>query len=95
MSHSASATPGVHRPEAQDIFTRYWNANLPKERWTEECPEYLKGISEKNKGILSQKDEDFTRLSWTGVQDLVSKCLAARKGTASSIFSTILRNQPH
>ncbi|KAK5022502.1 hypothetical protein LTS07_009948 [Exophiala sideris] len=72
MPNSISSSAGINVLEAEDISGRYWNANIPEERWTQECPEYLNGISEKNKAILSRKDDDFNRLTWTEVQHLVN-----------------------
>jgi hypothetical protein len=63
--------PQATTPLKEDLSTRYWNVNLPKERWTEHCPDYLVGQSEKNIRILSTKNEDFKRLSWPEVQELV------------------------
>jgi hypothetical protein len=78
MPHSARSTPDTtdaNTPdEEQELSQRYWNANQAKERWTKECPESLVGMSEKNKGILSKKDEEFRRRSWEEVKELVSKC---------------------
>ncbi|KIX07870.1 uncharacterized protein Z518_02524 [Rhinocladiella mackenziei CBS 650.93] len=71
MPHSVHPTPRETTPDPKDLSTRYWNANRPKDRWTEECPEFLRGQSEKNIGILSRKDEDFERFTWAQVQDLV------------------------
>ncbi|KAI1609667.1 hypothetical protein EDD36DRAFT_78565 [Exophiala viscosa] len=72
MAYSVSSTTESEGREAQDISGRYWNANIPKEQLTEEWREYLSSISEKNKGILCQKDNDFNRLSWAEVQHLVN-----------------------
>lgn len=73
MPHSAHSTTGANTPDEQELSQRFWNANQAKERWTEECPEFLAGTSEKNKGILSRKDEEFRRRSWEEVKELVSR----------------------
>lgn len=77
MPHSVHPTPRATTP---DLSARYWNVNQPKEQWTEECPEYLSGQSEKNINTLIRKDEDFERFSWDKVQDLVSRCRHAPLG---------------
>jgi len=71
MPHSAHSTTGANTPDEQELSQRFWNANQAKERWTEECPEFLIGTSEKNKGILSRKDEEFRRRSWEEAKELV------------------------
>ncbi|KAK5269116.1 hypothetical protein LTR96_005900 [Exophiala xenobiotica] len=75
MPHSARSTPDTTDAnipdEEQELSQRYWNANQAKESWTKECPEFLVGTSEKNKGILSRKDEEFRRRSWEEVKELV------------------------
>jgi len=70
MPHSVHATPRATTPDEEYLSTRYWNVNIPKEHWTEICPEFLAGQGEKNIRILSTKNEDFKRLSWMEVQDL-------------------------
>jgi hypothetical protein len=74
MPHSVHSTPRATTRDEKDLSTRYWNVNLPKEQWMEQCPEYLVGQCQKNIRILSTKNEDFKRLSWIEVQDLASKC---------------------
>lgn len=77
MPHSVHSPGGVKTPvegggNAVDLSSRYWNANQPRSRWREECPEFLVGISEKNKVILSKRDEDFDRITWDKCKELVS-----------------------
>ncbi len=76
MPHSVDSPLGPHDPEAKDTSTHYWNANRPRELWTEECPEFLAGVSQKNVGILSKKDEEFQRYTWPHVQEIVGTCEA-------------------
>ncbi|KEF56098.1 uncharacterized protein A1O9_07679 [Exophiala aquamarina CBS 119918] len=56
------------------LSTLYWNVNQPKDQWTEHCPEFLLGQSQQSIKILSTKNQDFKRLSWPQVQDLVKVC---------------------
>jgi hypothetical protein len=53
----------------------YWNVNVPLERQTAKCPDFLLNLSEKDIGILSTADEDYHRQSWPEVQELVSESL--------------------
>ncbi|KAL4968194.1 GIG1 family protein [Aspergillus stella-maris] len=49
----------------------YWNVNVPRDRWTVECPTYLRNQSEKNVGILSTPDEQYQRQGWELVRQVV------------------------
>ncbi|KAL2401466.1 hypothetical protein ABEF93_006355 [Exophiala dermatitidis] len=71
MPHSVHPTPRAGTPDAEGLSTRYWNRNIPKQQWTEECPEYLVGIGDKNMRIISSREEDCHKLSWPEVQELV------------------------
>ena len=72
MPHSVHPTPRSTTPDQNDLSKRFWNVSLPRDQWTEECPEYLIGKSQKDIGILSRKDTDFKRCTWEQAQDLVS-----------------------
>lgn len=77
MPHSVHSLGGMETPiegggDAVDLSLRYWNANQPRAAWSEECPEFLEGISEKNKVILSKRDEEFDRITWDKCKELVS-----------------------
>lgn len=50
----------------------FWRVNVPKDQWPSECPEYLKGLSEKDVGIINTPDKDYHKLTWPEVQDLIS-----------------------
>lgn len=71
MPHSVHPTPRSNTPDQNDLSTQYWNTNIPKSRWTKECPEFLQGQSEKNIGLLGTKDEYFSTFSWEEAQELV------------------------
>ena len=77
MEHSSSL-PQTIRPDAR----AYWNVNIQADEWTVECPEYLRGQPEKNVGILSTPDAEFTRSSWEEVKELI--------GTSRNIVVTAL-----
>lgn len=52
----------------------YWNNNLVPSKWTKRCPDYLLGLSVKDIGILSGKQEDYETLSWDEAKRLVGTC---------------------
>lgn len=58
-----------HSEKEQDL--PYWQVNVPEDKRTEECPEYLKDMNEKDIGILSTWDEDYERMSWPHVVDMI------------------------
>lgn len=60
-----------HPREQHDQPLPYWLVNVPREQWPETCPEWLRDTSEKNKGILATPDEEFERLSWEEVKEIV------------------------
>lgn len=50
----------------------YWLVNVPPDQWPEECPVFLRNISEKNVKILSTPDEHYKRQSWELVEEIIS-----------------------
>lgn len=77
MPHSVHSTPGSATPVVPDqnslpLCQRFWNANLPESKWTEKCPEFLLGQSQKTIGILSSKENEYHCLSWQESKDLVN-----------------------
>lgn len=42
----------------------YWHANIPEDQRTAECPEYLQGLSEKDRGIIGARDADHHIRTW-------------------------------
>ncbi|KAK6062668.1 hypothetical protein SCUP234_04568 [Seiridium cupressi] len=50
----------------------YWHVNVPESERTEECPEFLGGLSPKDVGIISTPDEDYHVITWTEVQKIVA-----------------------
>jgi len=49
----------------QDISVLpYWQANIREDQRSNECPEFLRNISEKDQGILSTPDELYQRDTW-------------------------------
>lgn len=68
-----SFEPPLYSPKAGEPGTLYWNANMQPMKWTDNCPEYLLGISEKNKGILASREEDYQIIPWQLAQHFVRK----------------------
>lgn len=50
----------------------YWLVNLPRSRWTAECPSFLRDQSLKNIRCLSTPDHLYTRQDWEQVKDITS-----------------------
>ncbi|KAK4937490.1 hypothetical protein LTR66_015186 [Elasticomyces elasticus] len=80
MPHSVHSTPPQARTpdtncnieEPIPLGQKYWNNNLPEHLWTETCPEFLIGISSKNVGILSGREENWHNFSWEDCKLLVT-----------------------
>ncbi|RYP49731.1 hypothetical protein DL768_004600 [Monosporascus sp. mg162] len=49
----------------------YWHVNIPKEKRTDECPEFLRNLSVKDIGIISTPDSEYRASTWEEVQKLV------------------------
>lgn len=75
MPHSVHSPSQTSTPPEQNrcISQQYWNVNVPEVEWTVECPDFLLGISEKNKKQLSTKDADYRLKTWDEVRELCSE----------------------
>ncbi|KAF4335166.1 hypothetical protein FBEOM_10981 [Fusarium beomiforme] len=49
----------------------FWNYNIPEDQRTEECPEFLQGLSKKDQGILSTPDQEYHISSWADVREII------------------------
>ncbi|KAL8870097.1 MAG: hypothetical protein Q9174_003776 [Haloplaca sp. 1 TL-2023] len=49
----------------------YWRANVPKDRWPSECPEFLLDLSERDQMLVGKLDEDYHRLTWPEVREVI------------------------
>ncbi|KAJ2990615.1 hypothetical protein NUW58_g2856 [Xylaria curta] len=49
----------------------YWQVNVPEDERTEECPDFLRAVNAKDKGILSTPDEEYHVNTWPEVQKLI------------------------
>ncbi|KAL4890051.1 hypothetical protein BDV59DRAFT_185587 [Aspergillus ambiguus] len=50
----------------------YWLVNVPRAKWTAECPSFLRNQSEKNIGILATPDEKYVAQGWELVKEIVA-----------------------
>jgi hypothetical protein len=70
--------PGADASQASQVHLTaqhplpYWLVNVPRSQWPATCPDFLKGLPDKNIEILATSDADYRRLNWDGVKDLVS-----------------------
>ncbi|KAK4168520.1 hypothetical protein QBC43DRAFT_341229 [Cladorrhinum sp. PSN259] len=51
----------------------YWQINIPLHLRTPECPEFLRNINDKDRGIISTPDSEYTIDSWSVVQSKVAQ----------------------
>ncbi|KAI1737320.1 hypothetical protein F4680DRAFT_218715 [Xylaria scruposa] len=49
----------------------YWQVNIPEDERTEDCPEFLRALSAKDKGIINTPDEEYHVHTWPEVQKLI------------------------
>ncbi|KAG9199112.1 hypothetical protein G6514_009030 [Epicoccum nigrum] len=49
----------------------FWRVNVPQAQWPAECPDFLRGISEKDQRIIGTPDEEYALLTWLEVRELV------------------------
>ncbi|KAF1837122.1 hypothetical protein BDW02DRAFT_519594 [Decorospora gaudefroyi] len=49
----------------------FWLVNVPRDQWPSECPDFLRGISEKDKRIIGTLDDEYRVLTWEEVRDIV------------------------
>lgn len=50
----------------------YWNVNVPPGEHTEECPEHLRNLIQRDIEILSMRDADFNLMTWSEVRTEVA-----------------------
>ncbi|KAI4676329.1 uncharacterized protein J4E88_007243 [Alternaria novae-zelandiae] len=49
----------------------FWLVNVPRDQWPSECPDFLRNISDKDKGIIGTPDEEYRVLRWDEVRAIV------------------------
>ena len=55
----------------------YWRANVPKDRWPSECPEFLLDLSERDQILVGKLDEDYHRLTWPEVRRIIGASVSS------------------
>ncbi|KAL8635781.1 MAG: hypothetical protein Q9228_006764 [Teloschistes exilis] len=50
----------------------YWRANVPKDQWPAECPEFLLNLSERDQQLVGKLDKDYHRLTWPEVKKVIA-----------------------
>jgi hypothetical protein len=70
MSHSVLASLQILRGSPHDPLP-YWQVNVPASERSGTCPDFLLNQSEKNQQTLSTPDEEFRRLTWPEVKELI------------------------
>lgn len=68
-----SANPDKVMETGSEQGVPFWNVNLPRDQWTNTCPDYLLGIDHWDQAQLTVRDEDYTPMSWDEVKDLVGE----------------------
>ncbi|KAL7628612.1 hypothetical protein AAE478_000127 [Parahypoxylon ruwenzoriense] len=51
----------------------YWQVNVPGDKRTEECPDFLRTLSPKDIGIIGTPDSSYHVSSWAEVQHIVAE----------------------
>jgi hypothetical protein len=51
----------------------FWLVNLPRSRWTAECPDFLRDQPPKNIRCLSTPDDHYARQNWGKVKEIISE----------------------
>ncbi|KAI3326640.1 hypothetical protein HD806DRAFT_532276 [Xylariaceae sp. AK1471] len=60
-----------HTPEQSQL--PYWQVNVPPDKRTEQCPDFLLDLSDKDLRVLSTRDEDYQRISWEQVGQIITQ----------------------
>jgi len=62
---------GVHS-ELQSRIP-YWNVNVPHDQWSVQCPDFLADVDDYVRAQLAVKDHDYDVMTWSEVQNIISK----------------------
>ncbi|KAH7329037.1 hypothetical protein B0I35DRAFT_473682 [Stachybotrys elegans] len=49
----------------------YWQVNVPEDQRVAECPDFLRGLSDKDQGIIATPDSEYHVQTWEEVCDIV------------------------
>ncbi|KAK8138370.1 hypothetical protein PG984_001750 [Apiospora sp. TS-2023a] len=55
-----------------DSTLPYWQVNVPEAERERECPEFLRDLSAKDRGIIGTPDDQYRTLTWAEVRDIVA-----------------------
>ena len=55
----------------------FWNVNVPRDLWTDECPEFLRECGEKDRRIIGTPNADYVPLTWDEVKTIISELQSA------------------
>jgi hypothetical protein len=70
----------------------FWLVNVPRDQWPSECPDFLKNISEKDRGIIGTPDESYRVLTWDQVREIVGEI--EMRCAISETLMVVVREQP-
>ena len=84
--HGSACTDPAINEKASDETSKlpYWLVNVPRNEWLAECPECLKSISDKDRGIIGTEDAAWHRMSWADVREVISKYDTPSRGSTAS-----------
>ena len=68
-----SLTCAMIMAEEQSGPIPFWNMNIPRQKWTQECPEYLKSVDSSDREQLGRNDAEYKLMSWQEASSIVSK----------------------
>ena len=104
MSLALDSGPHHHDPATMGSLAElegpYWHVNVPAEKRTDECPVYLHGLSDKDRGIIATPEHLFQRDTWDEAKQKVDdKRFDLFKRTPSELrryreFTWRLRQEP-
>ena len=61
-----------HEVKEQELLP-FWRVNVPREESEDECPEFLREVGDKDKRIIGTPDEEYKRLDWEEVKQIIGK----------------------
>ena len=70
--------PAFYQPASQlsrrltrSTTTSYWNVNVPTANHTDECPDFLQNVLDRDRQILATRDEDYRKQDWARIVELI------------------------
>lgn len=49
----------------------YWHFNVPPAERTAACPDYLRDLTDKDRGLIGMWDDEFEPVSWAEARDII------------------------